>query len=155
VATYGKDFFRIDRSGPTKRLLAVAIVLVLVGSTSIGAHLVTRLNESLGHLISLGGGILLLGGLVLGFGTMAMMLFENVYLQILDTGVLFHDNGKETKVAWSELDEIAVDDGFLVLKVKESDEAIRWFAGKMAAEIRKKLDDARRKALHGLLKTTS
>jgi hypothetical protein len=154
VPTAGVDFFRIDRARSVKRLLALAITMVLVGSTSIGAHLVSRFDEGLAHLISLGGGTLLLAGLVLGFGAMAMLLFENVYLVIQEAGVLVHDNGKETTIPWSDLESVKVDDGYVVLQRAEKD-AVRWFAGKMAKDVCAKVDDARRKALHGLLKVSS
>lgn len=154
MPTHGVDFFRVDRSGPTKRLLVVAVTMVTLGSTSVGAHLVTRLDASLGHTIALAGGVTLLAGLVLGFGAMAMMLFENVYLVIQEAGVLLHDNGKETQVPWSELDAVDLEDGYVVLRRNEQD-AIRWFAGKGAPIVRAKVDDARRKALHGLLKASS
>ncbi len=154
MPTHGVDFFRVDRSGPTKRLLVVAVSMVTLGSTSVGAHLVSRIDEGLGHTIALAGGVMLLAGLVLGFGAMAMMLFENVYLVIQETGVLLHDNGKETKVPWSELDAVRLDAGYVVLVRREAD-AIRWFAGKGAPDVRAKVDDARRKALHGLLKASS
>ena len=154
MPTHGVDFFRVDRSGPTKRLLVVAVSMVTLGSTSVGAHLVSRIDEGLGHTIALAGGVMLLAGLVLGFGAMAMMLFENVYLVIQETGVLLHDNGKETKVPWSELDAVRLDAGYVVLVRREAD-AIRWFAGKGAPDVRAKVDDARRKALHGLLNASS
>jgi hypothetical protein len=32
---------------------------------------------------------------------------------------------------------------------------VRWFAGKTAKDVSAKVDDARRKALHGLLKASS
>jgi hypothetical protein len=154
VPTAGVDFFRIDRARSVKRLLAVAITLVLVGSTSIGAHLVSRVDEGLAHLISLVGGTLLLGGLVLGFGAMAMLLFENVYLVIQEAGLLLHDNGKEMQIPWADLEAVKVDEGYVVLERKDA-EAVRWFAGKTAKDISAKVDDARRKALHGLLKASS
>jgi hypothetical protein len=154
VPTYGVDFFRVDRSGSTKRLLVVAVTMVTLGASSVGAHLVARIDATVGHAISLGGGVMLLAGLVLGFGAMAMMLFENVYLVIEEPALLLHDNGKETRLPWSELGTIDVDGGFVVLRRKNGD-AVRWFAGKGAAELRGKIDDARRKAIHGLLKTGS
>lgn len=154
MPTAGVDFFRVDRARSVKRLLAVAITLVLVGSTSIGAHLVSRFDEKLAHLISLVGGTMLLAGLVLGFGAMAMLLFENVYLVIQEAGLLMHDNGKETTIPWGELESVKVDDGYVVLERKEA-EPIRWFAGKTAKDVSTKVDDARRKALHGLLKASS
>lgn len=154
MPTAGVDFFRVDRARSVRRLLTVAITLVLVGSTSIGAHLVSRVDEHLAHLISLVGGTMLLGGLVLGFGAMAMLLFENVYLIIQEAGLLLHDNGKETTIPWPDLEAVRVDAGYVVLERKEA-EAIRWFAGKTAKDVSAKVDDARRKALHGLLKVSS
>jgi hypothetical protein len=154
VPTAGVDFFRVDRARSTRRLLVVAVTMVTVGSSSIGAHLVTRIDEGLAHAISLGGGTMLLAGLVLGFGAMAMMLFENVYLVIQETGLLLHDNGKETKIPWGDLDSVTVDEGYVVLARKDAD-AVRWFAGKGAKDVSAKIGDARRKALHGLLKASS
>lgn len=154
MPTHGVDFFRVDRSGPTKRLLVVAVCMVTLGASSIGAHLVTRIGADTAHAISLAGGVTLLAGLVLGFGAMAMMLFENVYLVIEQSGVLLHDNGKETKIAWADLDGFDLEDGYVVFRRTDAG-VVRWFAGKGAALVREKLDDARRKALHGLLKVSS
>lgn len=154
VATAGVDFFRVDRSGATRRLLLVAGVLVAVGATSIGAHLVSRLPPDVGHVVSLVGGLVVMVGLILGFGAMAMLLFENVYLLIQEEGVLCHENGKETSIAWAELDAISADAtaGVVVFERKGAP-PVRWFVGKNAKELRARLDDARRKALHGLLRS--
>lgn len=153
MATAGVDFFRVDRSGSVKRLLVVASLLVSAGATSIGAHLVSRLTPDVAHLVSLVGGLTVLVGLILGFGAMAMLLFENVYLLIRDDGVLCHENGKETSMAWSELGAVTVEaeTGFLVFE-RRGAEPLRWFAGKSAKEVHLRVEDAKRKALHGLLK---
>lgn len=151
MPTAGVDFFRVDRSTTTKRLLIVSGVMVAVGATSIGAHLVHRIEAGVAHFISLTGGVVVLAGLVLGFGAMAMLLFENVYLVIREDGLLCHDNGKETAIAWADLERIRVEDeGFVVLVRREGD-SLRWFAGSGAEDVRAKIDDARRKALHGIL----
>lgn len=154
MPTAGVDFFRVDRARSVKQLLAVAVTMVTIGSSSIGAHLVSRLDERQAHLISLIGGTILLGGLVLGFGAMAMLLFENVYIVIQESGLLLHDNGKETKIPWSDLESVKVDEGFVVFQRKD-EEPLRWFAGKTAKIVSSKVEDARRKALHGLLKASS
>jgi len=154
VATAGVDFFRVDRSGATKRLLVVAGVLVAGGATLIGAHLVSRLGPEIGHLVSLTGGLIVVVGLILGFGAMAMLLFENVYLLIGEEGVLLHDNGKETKIDWTDLERTALDAaaGVIVLHRKEAP-PVRWFAGTNVKDVQDRVDDARRKALHGLYRS--
>jgi hypothetical protein len=143
------DFFRVDRSGATKRRLGFAGILVAIGSTAIGAHLVTRLPADLAHLVALGGGLVMVTGLLTGFGTMALMLFENVYLLIKDDGVLLHDNGKETTIPWDALDAAERREGFVVLKRRDA-AALEWFAGRAAPDVAKRVDEARRKAIHGL-----
>ncbi len=154
MTTAGIDFFRVDRSGATRRLLVIAGVLVAIGATSIGAHLVSRLSPETAHLVSLGGGLVVIVGLILGFGAMAMLLFENVYLLIRQDDVLCHENGKETVLPWSEIDKVTVeaDTGALVFE-RVGASPFRWFAGKNAKDVCSRIEDARRKALHGLLKT--
>ncbi len=153
MATAGIDFFRVDRSGATRRLLVIAGLLVAVGATSIGAHLVRRLTPELAHLVSLAGGLMVAVGLILGFGAMAMLLFENVYLLIRLDGVVCHENGKETTIPWTELEAVSLEEatGVVVFERRER-EPLRWFAGKSAKDVRGRVEDAKRKALHGLLK---
>jgi hypothetical protein len=151
VATAGVDFFRVDRSGATKRLLIVAGTLVAVGATSIGAHLVRRLGPSLGRLVSLLGGLTVVAGLILGFGAMAMLLFENVYLLLREDGVLCHENGKETVVAWSDLEDVTLEEATGVVVFQRKGAApLRWYAGANAKELHGKVEGARRKVLHGI-----
>ena len=129
--------------------------LVLVGSSLIGAHLVSRLEESLGHLVSLAGGLITVSGLILGFGAMAMLVFENVYVLIKDDGVLLHENGKETSIAWGDLDGVRVDSqapGFLVFE-RRAATSFRWFHGKSAKAVCARVEEAKRKAMHGLLRS--
>ena len=156
MATGGVDFFRVDRSGATRRLLIIAGGLVTAGATTIGAHLVSNFAEGPGRALTLLGGVVTLAGLVLGFGTMAMMLFENVYLLIKEEGLLLHDNGNETTVPWPELEEAALDEkeGFVVFRRKGAS-PVRWFAGGGAKLVKSRVEDAKRKALHGLLRIES
>ena len=148
----GVDFFRVDRSGTTTKLLVSGVVLVTTGASAIGAHLMHRLPESVSHVVSLAGGIAAVGGLVTAFGALAMMLFENVYMSVRDEGLLIHDNGKETAVPWEELEEVVVlaPEGVVELRRRDK-EALRWFAGKSAKDVGARVEEARRKALHGLV----
>lgn len=153
MATAGVDFFRVDRSGPTKRVLAVAGVLVTLGATSIGAHLVHRLEPGVAHLVSLAGGLTVAVGLILGFGAMAMLLFENVYLLIREDALVCHENGKETTIAWEDLEAVKLEEKAGVVVIERRDgEPLRWFAGKDARVVHGKIEEAKRKALHGLLR---
>lgn len=155
MATAGVDFFRIDRSTATKRLLAAGIVMVAAGASSVGAHLIRRLPASTSHIVSLIGGVTMLAGLVLAFGALAMMLLEDVYLTIEDGGLLLHDNGRETRIPWDELTEVTTSSrsGFVELCRKDKD-VVHWYAGKIAGEVANRIREAKRKAAHGLFRSS-
>ena len=152
MTTAGVDFFRVDRSGTTTRLLVSGVVVVMTGASAIGAHLMHRLPESVSHLVSLAGGIAAVGGLVTAFGALAMMLFENVYMTIRDDGLLIHDNGKETTIPWDELEEVVVlaAEGLVELRRRDED-PLRWHAGSAAKDVAGRIEEAKRKAVHGLM----
>lgn len=152
MTTPGVDFFRLDRGRPTRRLLGIASVLTGVGGTVVGAHLVHRLDSTQGALLSLGGGLTLMAGLLVGFGTLAKLLFENIWLAIRQEGVVLHDNGNETVLAWDELARVDVEPGgHLVFGVEGgAREPVRWYAGRAAVDIAARITEARRKAVHGL-----
>jgi hypothetical protein len=154
VATPGVDFFRVDRSASTRRLLVTAAFLVAAGATAIGAHLVHRIAPEVGHLVSLLGGLATMTGLVLGFGTMAMMLFENVYLAIEKERVCVHENGKDVAIAWDDLAGVAVEENVIVLR-RGKGEPVRFPAGKSARDVARRIEEAKRKAAHGLLDPSS
>jgi hypothetical protein len=155
MTTPGIDFFRVDRSGPTRRLLVAAVLMVTCGATAVGAHLVKRLPVDVSHTVSLVGGITMIAGLVMAFGAMAMILFENVYLAIEDEGLLLHDDGRDTRIPWEKLVEVHVDPkGFVELR-RADHPALRWFAGKSSKDVAARLLEAKRKAAHGLLRAGS
>jgi hypothetical protein len=150
VPTPGVDFFRVDRSASTRRLLVTAGCLVTAGGSAVGAHLIHRLSQSTGHFVSLLGGVATIGGLVLGFGTMAMMLFENIYLTIETERVLVHENGTDVTIAWDDLAGIDVDRGAVVLR-RAKGAPVRFHAGKGSKDLARRIEEAKRKAAHGLL----
>jgi hypothetical protein len=155
MTTPGVDFFRIDRSAATSRLLATGVLLVTMGATAVGAHLVHRLPEAVSRLVSLVGAAGVIGGLVLAFGSLALMMFENIYLAIKDDGLLVHEDGKETNIGWAELSDVSIDapKGLVELH-RTGKDVIRWHAGKTAKDVAARIEEARRKAAHGLLKKT-
>ena len=156
MTTPGVDFFRIDRSAATARVLLTGGVLVTCGATAVGAHLVHRLPDDISRLVSLIGAAAVVGGLVLAFGSLAMMMFENIYLAIRDDGLLVHEDGRETTIAWEELSAVVVDEpkGLVALH-RQDKETMRWHAGKAAKLVAARIEEAKRKAAHGLLKTGS
>ena len=130
--------------------------MVTGGASGVGAHLVRRLPEDVGHIASLVGGLTMAAGLVLTFGALAMVLFENVYLAIHDDHLLVHDNGRETKIPWDELTSVGVDakQGYVELR-RDAKDVLRWHAGTSAKDVAGRIEEAKRKAAHGLLHNDS
>ena len=95
-------------------------------------------------------------GLVLTFGALAMMLFENVYLAIHHDHLLLHDNGTDTKIPWDELTSVGIDakNGYVELR-RDAKDVLRWHAGKSAKNVAARIEEAKRKAAHGLLHDAS
>ena len=156
MTTPGVDFFRVDRSGTTTRLLVIAVIMVSAGASGVGAHLVNRLPADVSHLVSLVGGVTMIAGLVLAFGALAMMLGENVYMLIRDDGLLVHDNARETVIAWAELTKVVVDAPKGIVELRRSGKSpLRWYAGKAAPQVASRIEEAQRKGVHGILRTGS
>ena len=153
MATPGVDFFRVDRSGAVRRIFVPAGTFVVVGAFLIGGHLESRLSPDTAHLVTLTGGLVVIVGLILGFGGMAMILLENVYLLIGEVGVTCHENGKDTVIPWADLTRVALGpEAGTVLLERKNGKPVRWFTGKSAEVVVTKVEEARRKALHGLLR---
>lgn len=129
--------------------------MVTSGATAVGAHLVHRLPVDISHVVSLAGGVTMIAGLVLAFGALAMMLFENVYLSIRDDGLLVHENGRDTNIPWGELTRVVLDTKGFVDLCRDGHEPVRWFAGSAAKNVATRVEEAKRKAAHGLLRTGS
>lgn len=147
--TPGVDFFRVHRGAPVKRRVYLASVLVAIGGTVVGAHLMHRLGGA-GRYWSLAGGITLLAGLLLGFGTLALLLFDNVWLAIRDAGIVLHDDEEERVIGWEDLGDVTAEsDGTLVFGRREA-EAVRFYGGRDAPVIVSRVEAARRRGRLGL-----
>jgi hypothetical protein len=150
------EYFRVDRSGGTRRVLAFAASLITVGATAVGATFVRRLAEVTGHVIAFGGGLCVLAGLVLGFGSMAAVVMENAYLALTRRGLVLHTDADERRIAWDTLKTARADRGAGMVELELDDgELVTWFAGPVCDDIAKRVSEAHRRALHRLPLTTS
>lgn len=127
--------------------------MIAAGASGVGAHLMHRLRPNVSFAVSLAGGCVMIAGLVLGFGTMATMLFENVYLAIRPEGLLVHDNGNETSIPWDDLTRIEADkeEGYVIIHRTEG-EPLRFHAGLAKTDLVARVEDARRKSTIALLR---
>ncbi|MCA9586298.1 MAG: hypothetical protein KC657_13155 [Myxococcales bacterium] len=150
------EYFRVDRSGGTRRVLAFAACLIAVGATAVGATFVRRVSEVLGQIIALGGGLCVLGGLVIGFGSMAAVVMENAYLALTRRGVVLHTDADERCITWDALKTARADRDAGIVELELDDgELVAWFAGPVCDDIAKRVAEAHRRAIHRLPLTSS
>lgn len=115
MATPGVDFFRLDRGRPTRRLVGLASVLTGIGGAVVGAHLVHRLDSRAGAFVSLAGGLTLMTGL-LSASPPSRSSSSRTSGSRYGRRAVLHDDGRETTVAWEDLDGVTVEpSGHLVL----------------------------------------
>lgn len=147
MTTPGVDFFRVDRARPRRRAPKVGVLMVSFGGILVSAHLMHQLSTPAGRLVSLAGGLMMLAGLVTGFGVLALMLFENVYVLVRDGGLLLHENGKDMPVQWDEIEDLVARNGTVTI-VRRVGEPLRFYGGRAASAIAAKLEEARRKGVY-------
>lgn len=144
------EWFRVDQSRRTRWRLAVSAVLVASGASLAGAHLVHRLGTSTQLPLSLVGAALTLTGLVIGFGSMALLMFEDSYVGVCREGIVVHHNDHEERVAWSELHRCEALGEDLIVH-RHADAPVSWRAGPAAQRIATELEQRKAKGLLGIL----
>jgi hypothetical protein len=139
------EFYRVDQSKPTKRILIPAVLLLTVGPPMI---LVSAALKKFPGSSAMGvvGAALMIAGLVVGFAGIAMLMLDDRYLAVVEGGVLIHLGKEESFFSWDSLEKIHAEEGDLVLTVREQDPFRFPFSPDRLAEIASRLEDWRRKA---------
>ncbi len=143
------EFFRVDRARATRRNLVLGASMVALGASAAGAAFVHRLDESSAQALSLGGGLLLFVGLLLGFGTMVATLLENAYLGMREDGIILHDDHGETLLAWDDVVRIEHRRDAVVIAEASGREQL-FYAGSTAKAVADRIELVRKRAALGL-----
>ncbi|WP_394837654.1 hypothetical protein LVJ94_12165 [Pendulispora rubella] len=108
------EFYRVDQSGPTKRILIPALVLLTVGPPMV---LFSAAVRKFPHSTAIGvlGAALMIAGLVIGFFGIGMLMFDDRYLAVVEGGLLVHLGNEETFFAWDSLEAIRHEGAVLVV----------------------------------------
>ena len=144
------EFFRVDRVRATSRNLVFGASLVAVGASAIGSAVAHRVDPSAARAISGAGALLLLVGLFVGFGTMIATLLENAYLGMSDDGIVLHDGGVETLLAWESVVRIEHRRDAIVIAESSGREQL-FYAGSTAKVVAERIELVRRRAALGLV----
>ncbi len=132
--------------------LAVTLGCVLTLFTALTP--VLHLQESLRLTLGFIGSAMLLYGLVIGFVVLPRMLFTDQYVAIRKTGLwIALGKGEPDVVPWDTIDRVRADGDVLVIDMKDAPERriSLLFGSKKQIDLAACLDEARRKAAHGLL----
>ena len=144
------EFYRVDQSGPTKRILIPAVALLTVGPPMVLFS--AALRKFPGSVaIGVAGAALMIAGLVIGFFGIGMLMLDDRYLAVVEGGLLVHLGKEETFFAWDSLQAIRCEGEALVVVPREPSEpgesaALRFpFSKKSLPEIAARLEEWRRR----------
>lgn len=142
------EWFRLDRAGGTRWLLGTGSLGVFVGAGMLGGAFLTHSSEGV-RLVSLAGAALLLFGLFVAFGGMALLLANDDYLAVRADGILLHRGTGDVLVGWDSLTRIHAEERAIVLDGAEGDTPVRIrerYTGATRGELAAHLETLRRKA---------
>jgi hypothetical protein len=145
------EWYRVDRT--PRRTLVVAVILVTLGATGIGAAFVSRLSDGVSHAIALGSASVMFAGVAMAVGVAWAVIQEDMYLAVRRDAVVLHwSREREEIVPWSEIDSIVARPDDRALTIATAAQASHeWEVRTGAAELAARLVGLRQKALHGLL----
>ncbi len=101
------EWFRVDHSRTTRKLLVLGTCLVFAGAGLVGAAFLTHWTSFLLSLATLVGAGMLIFGLLLAFVGMAVVLARNEYLAVRADGLLFHTTTSDVLHAWGDIESIS------------------------------------------------
>ncbi len=114
------EWFRLDRAGGTRWLLGLGSLGVFVGAGLLGGAFLTHTTDAL-RSVSTVGGALLLFGLFIAFGGMALLLANDDYLAVRADGILLHRASGDVVVAWDSLRQVRADKRALLFERRDAD----------------------------------
>ena len=143
------EFYRRDLGSSSLWILIPAAIMVFFGAPCVcfGAAVKGTFNEHV--LVGVGGGVVLVAGLLLGFLGMARLVGEDSYVGVAAGGVLFKSKKSETFHAWSDITHVKSEPGVIVLEMNEDALPVRIegsFGGLSSAALATRLEDWRRKS---------
>jgi hypothetical protein len=145
------EWFRVDRSAGTWRLLGTGTVLVFVGATLVACGIFTHSTSDTLRLLTLVGAALLVFGLVTAFGGMTVLLAQDEYLAVRVDAVLVRRTRGEVVLAWSELTGIRCGEAEDTLVFETTSEGAyvlkERYSGVSPSTLAPHLEELRRKAL--------
>ncbi|WP_394826851.1 hypothetical protein [Pendulispora albinea] len=122
------EFYRVDQSGPTKRILIPAIALLTVGPPMVIFSAAAKKFPSSGTVGAFGAA-LMIAGLVTGFLGIALLMLDDRYVAVVAGGILVHLDKEETFFPWEALQGIRCEGAILLLILREAEPAASAAAG--------------------------
>lgn len=125
----------------------------MLGSTGIGAAFMSRLGDTLGHLIALLSACTMFSGVFMAVSSAWEGIRHDVYLAVRKDAMILHwSRDREDVVPWTDVVTIdAKRDGAEVSIATKDGRTHAWEVRRGGDELAKRLVDLQKKAEHGLL----
>jgi hypothetical protein len=144
------EWFRVDRSRGTWRLLGTGTILVFVGATLVACGIFTHSTSATLRFLTLVGAAFLVFGLVTAFGGMTILLAQDEYLAVRVDAVLVRRTRGEVVLAWADLKGIRCDEANDALVFETTSDAAyvlkERYSGVTPKTLAPHLEELRRKA---------
>jgi hypothetical protein len=139
------EWFRLDRAGGTRWLLIGGGLFGLVGGALLCGAFLAPTRESWQAFGTYGSGLLVFG-LFIAFGGMALLLANDDYLAVRADGVLLHRAAGDVIVGWDSLSRVRAESRAIVLDGDTPMRIEERYTGATRVELAAHLETLRRKA---------
>ncbi|MBK6698205.1 MAG: hypothetical protein IPG50_39380 [Myxococcales bacterium] len=141
------EFYRLDVSRASRRVLIPATALVAFGSLFVCVAAARIPISAPRGTVGLVGAVTVLFGLVLGFGGMARLLAYDGFIGFTRDGVHVRDGRRDEFVAWGDIESVTA----RALVAKGGTVPLPSVSAPAGVDLTNRIDALRRRALHGLL----
>jgi hypothetical protein len=149
------EWFRVDRSRGTGRLLVFGAALVFVGASLVAWGVLPHHGADELRYLTLPGAGLLVVGLIVAIGGMTVLLAHDEYLAVRADGVLVHRASGDVSLDWKDLVTITYDatEEALIFESRGAPAYVlgERYSGVTGVALAEHLDELRRKAALGPL----
>ncbi len=150
------EWYRPDTSVRVRRILIIAPALMSLSGVVIGLSFLTHQPEQVRTGAAAIGFVMVAGSAIFTAGAMHRILRDDGSLTLRTDGVSVQSSGRETLVAWADLESARWDStrGVLVLERRGSESVlVAWSPARVSGpELAERIEHDRRKAAMGLLR---
>ena len=147
------EWYRVDVTRRLVAVLAVAALIMLVGCLAATASVRTAATpDHVRFALTAVGLVCIVGGGLRAILGLHRILADDAYLALRTDTLVFHDAGRDTRIAWDAIEDVtAVPEGVaLTLRDGATTRLTRRFADVTHSELARRIAHVRRRVLLGM-----